>query len=272
MIEFKQVSLMFDDPTNQRSYTALNDINLMIEKGKIYSIIGENGSGKSTLLKLIAGLIIPTTGQITINNDLISEQRLSYLDKISYCPQQADSAFFNKTVDAELRFSQKEEATIAHFIDTYQLAPLLELSPFQLSSGQKKKLLFALATITEPDILILDEITAGLDTSSKQLILNDINQSKSHRYTIMVSHDLATSLAFSDHIIFIHQRHILFSGHPQVFLKSPHILEETGFSLPDIYQIQEALKIKELIPTVTTTPTPTIIANQLIKTWRKAHV
>lgn len=271
MIELNHVSLTFDDTSNQTTYTAIKDLTLTIDKGKLYTIIGGNGSGKSTLLKVLTGILKPTRGNITFNSIDITEQRKHYLERIGYCPQQVDQVFFHHTVREELDFSTINKSKTEALIKLYHLQPLLDLSPFQLSSGQKKTLVYVLATLSQPDVLILDEITAGLDHQNKALIMKDILQYKSQRHTVMVTHDLETALTYSDVIVFFHEMSIVFVGSPHSFLNRSDLLRQTGFSLPDIYIIQTELIQKNILPPATMPPTIDSLSQSLIRLWGDRH-
>ncbi|MTI69890.1 MAG: metal ABC transporter ATP-binding protein [Firmicutes bacterium] len=186
-IEIKNLSVNYD------SVIALKDINLKVKNKEFLGIIGPNGGGKSTLLKVLLGLLKPSKGSINLNTN----KPLGYVPQYSHF----DSEFPIKVKDVILmgkltkemffhRYSDKEMKKVREIMDAFGLLKYQDRQIGQLSGGQIQKVMIARALIMEPDILLLDEPTASLDSNAKSeiyKILKNINKDKT---IIMVSHDL----------------------------------------------------------------------------------
>jgi len=229
--------------TNQTE-KVLEDINLEFTKGYIYAIIGANGAGKSTLLDIISGTKNPTAGYVKNDEQDIHHSRqsfLHYLEKVGYCIQNAESAFFHKTVEEELLFSSQNQQLLNQLIKTYDLSELLELSPFQLSGGQKKRLLFVLNLLSEPLILLTDELTAGLDQKGKSMMMEEIISHKDERVTIMVTHNLEDALYYADNLIVLSDNKVTFAGKTSEVIKDSSLLTSAGFQMPETFLLCQQL-------------------------------
>lgn len=219
-----------------------NQLSLSLAPHKLYGLLGVNGVGKTTFLNLISGLVAPTTGTVAFKKEDIyqsAKQRRNYLDHVGYCLQNPDSLFFNKTVLDELRYGAGA-APVDDLIQQFALKPLLTASPFELSGGQKKRLALAIMLKKQPEILLCDEITAGLDAHYRQFVLDLLQQYKRQHLTIWVTHDIDEAVAVSDELLFI--------GHGRVqqypilaALRQPAIFKHYHLAIPSQAAISKAL-------------------------------
>ena len=197
-------------------YYALKNVNLKIEKGSFTAIIGQTGSGKSTLIQHINALLLPTSGEIKIDDYIISQnnkpQNLKSLRKKSGLVFQfPEYQLFEETIERDIMFGPmnfgidensaneiaKKSLEMVGLDETY-----LEKSPFDLSGGQKRRVAIAGILAMNPDILILDEPTAGLDPQGAKEMLNlfqKINQQG--KTVILVSHDMNQVLEYCDDVV-----------------------------------------------------------------------
>lgn len=209
MIEIKNLQKKFG------KNEVLKGIDLNIQQGGIFSILGPNGSGKTTLIKCILGMVLPDSGEISINNEII-KNTFKYRDRIDYLPQIAKFPG-NLTVKEiiamikDLRTSKtnKEE----ELIDLFKLQPFLDKRLDNLSGGTKQKVNLVLTFMFDSPLIILDEPTSGLDPISHLRLKNLIFSEKEKGKTILVtSHILSFVEEIADEIVFLLEGVIYFKG------------------------------------------------------------
>ncbi len=209
---------------------ALHDISFEIPEGKITSIVGHTGSGKSTLIQTLNGLIAPTSGSIEIS-DFIVTSNLKKLKKIKELRKHVSIVFqfpeyqlFEETVEKDVAFGlrnygYKDEDAIKKAHEALSKVGIdksfYKRSPFELSGGEKRRVAIAGIIVLEPDVLILDEPTAGLDPQGSEVILNLIKEfNKQGKTIIIVTHDMNIVLNRSDHVVVLNEGKLAFSGTP----------------------------------------------------------
>lgn len=188
LLEIKNLSVYYNN------YLALNDINLEINKNDYIGIIGPNGSGKTTLLKSIIGDITPDKGEIIIAPNVI----IGYVPQFSTFNRDFPITVFDVILSGTLpsnyklfhRYKQNDRNKVTFAIDKLKINYLANKQINQLSGGQLQKVLLARALVTNPDILLLDEPTASLDTDAKEEIYNILTTLNKEMTIIMVSHDI----------------------------------------------------------------------------------
>lgn len=193
----------------------LKGIDLSIKEGGIFSILGPNGSGKTTLIKAILGMVLPDSGEISINGKSLKND-FKYRDKIDYLPQIANfpgNLKVNELIDMikDLRASQatKDE----ELIELFKLQPFLNKKLANLSGGTKQKVNLVLTFMFDSPMIILDEPTSGLDPISHLRLKNLIFSEKEKGKTILVtSHILSFVEEIADEIVFLLEGKIYFKG------------------------------------------------------------
>ena len=194
-ISFENVSYVYP----QKKSSVLKNLNLKIPAGKITAIVGESGAGKSTLLKLLAGLILPTSGEIFFNDLPTSKfQRESLFAKVAYMPQ-APKLFDATLAENFSMFEQLETSRLAEFLNALNLK--LDLNSTQkLSRGQLQRLGLIRALLKNSSLIILDEPTAGLDFETESKVLKLLKENSSRRTIIIATHRQAV-INFAEKII-----------------------------------------------------------------------
>ncbi len=245
-IKFEQVSHTYSKNTPFQ-YIALKDVDLAIEKGSFTAIIGHTGSGKSTLIQHINGLILPTSGVVTVNDFVVDANHLPKV--LRPLRQMAGLVFqfpeyqlFEDSVEKDIIFGPKnfgvdEETAKQKAKEALAMVKMdesyLEKSPFDLSGGQKRRIAIAGILVMEPDILVLDEPTAGLDPQgAKEMMelfkaLND--QGKT---VIIVTHDMNQVLNYCDHAVVMNKGEIIKTGTVDEIFRDPEYLETLSIDLP----------------------------------------
>lgn len=222
-------------------FPALCGININIRQGEKITIIGANGSGKSTLLHLLDGLIFPNSGIIKVfgkelrENDFNDEDfSRDFRKKVGLVFQNPDVQLFCPTVKEDIVFGplnlgiEKEEIQkrLDEFVNLLGIANLLDRLPHQLSIGEKRKVAIASTLIINPDVLLLDEPTAGLDPLTARHIINLLILANEAGKTIITStHDLHIVEEISDTVyVFSENKKIVKSGTPNIILKDTELL------------------------------------------------
>ena len=235
---------------------ALDNINLKIEKGEFVGIIGHTGSGKSTLIQLFNGLEFPTKGNVYYNEKNIqdSDFDLQTLRKsVGLVFQYPEHQLFEETVLRDVCFGPlnlgmnmedaKERAKEAlKFVGANE--DIYYKSPFELSGGQKRRVAIAGILAMKPDILVLDEPTAGLDPKGRDMLLDLLaNLNREHGYGIvLVSHSMDDIAKYADRIIVMDNAKIAFDDSPTKVFKNYKELEKMGLAAPQMTYVLKKLK------------------------------
>ena len=184
---------------------AVDDLSLEIYDGEIFALLGLNGAGKSTTINILCGLLKKTSGKVEING-LNLDTNLSDIKKIINISPQETAVANNLTVKENLEFIanlyqiENHNAKIKEMIETFALENKTNTLSKKLSGGQKRKLSIAMALITNPKILILDEPTLGLDIKSRKALWNIISSLKNKTTVILTTHYLEEAQSLSDRI------------------------------------------------------------------------
>ena len=205
---------------------ALNDINAQLDKGQVISLIGPNGSGKTTLIKSILGMVKPGRGKIYFNNELINGDP-SYRSQIGYMPQMGRYPD-NMKVSQLFKMLKNircvpENKIDEELIDKFGLKQIFDKPMRTLSGGTRQKVSAALAFLFDPDVLILDEPTAGLDPLSSEILKEKILKEKTKNKLILItSHILSDLDELTTHIMYLQE------GKLEFFKEIDQLREETG--------------------------------------------
>lgn len=243
MLEFKDVSFSYDTTAN------VQNLNVKVEKGDFIAIIGSNGAGKSTFSKLCNGLLTPTTGDVFVLNKNTRREKVSSLAKhIGFLFQNPDRQICCNTVKEEIAFSLRNNGIPEDEIKRRVKATLEEFGfdgktePFNLSRGQRQRLCLACLIALNPEILILDEPTTGLDYKECMMMMNRIKQLNENGTTvIMVCHDMEVVLDFAKTVVVMNRRQILEQGETRKILADTELLGKARLLQPQIAQVSTML-------------------------------
>lgn len=236
---------------------ALENVSFEIEDGQLVGIIGHTGSGKSTLLQHLNGLLKPSSGQIVVGGKDITAPGVSMVEirkRIGLVFQYPEYQLFEETVAKDVAFGPKnlglpEEEIDQRVREALELVGLdydavAERSPFELSGGQKRRVAIAGVIAMKPEVLILDEPTAGLDPKAHKDILAMVEEV--HRRTgniiILVSHKMEDIARLSDKILVIDSGKLVTEGTPREVFAQRETLENIGLALPPVTQFTEELR------------------------------
>ena len=254
-ITLEHVSLIYDQDT-PHSITALDDVSLEIPDGQFIGIIGHTGSGKSTLVQHLNGLIKCTSGTICFNGQNVDEKgfdKKMLRSKVGLVFQYPEHQLFEIDVFSDVCFGPKnlglpQEEIEARAKEALQSVGLSEefykQSPFELSGGQKRRVAIAGVLAMKPQILILDEPTAGLDPQGRTEILELIKemQTKTGMTILLVSHSMDDVAEYVDRIIVMNHGKVRFDDVPKAVFQHHEELEQIGLSAPQVTYICHRLK------------------------------
>ena len=247
-------------PGTAYEIAALEDINLKIEDGEFIGIIGHTGSGKSTLIQHLNGLIKATDGAIYFHGQDIYDKDFDLRElrnRVGLVFQYPEHQLFETTIFDDVCFGPmnqgltKEEAGLRAFEALRQVGIPEELfyqSPFDLSGGQKRRVAIAGVLAMKPEVLILDEPTAGLDPGGRDEILDLITRMHRERgmTVILVSHSMEDVAKYVKRIIVMNQGRVMFDDAPKEVFKHYKELEEIGLAAPQVTYLMHELRDRGL--------------------------
>lgn len=249
-------------------YNALTDINLTVERGTFVAIVGKTGSGKSTLTSLIDGLILPTAGSLVVRGVEITpntkQARLSEVHHhVGYVFQFPEQQLFAETVAKDIAFGPqnlgwndvKISKAVENALEKVGLPlSLKKQSPFTLSGGQMRRVAIAGVLATQPEILILDEPTAGLDNRATFELLEFVSKlNKSGTTIIMVTHQMEQVAKYADKVVVMDNGKVAVDASPKALFAEEKQLKSLSLALPLPVDFarklnNEGIKLNDLAP------------------------
>lgn len=237
---------------------ALHNVSLDIPEDKITAIIGHTGSGKSTLIQTLNGLLLPTSGEVRVGEYLITSKKkknkkIKELRKsLAIVFQFPEYQLFEETVEKDVAFGLKnygykedEAIKLAHkALEEVGIdKSFYKRSPFELSGGEKRRVAIAGIIALNPDILVLDEPTAGLDPLGSKIILNLIDKfNKEGKTIILVTHDMNIVLNYSDHVVVMNNGKVAFEGTPSELFSGD--ISTYSIDVPELFKFVKLLESK----------------------------
>lgn len=238
---------------------ALDNVNLEIEDGEFLAVIGHTGSGKSTLIQHLNGLLKPASGKIYVDGTDITDKDTKLVDirkKVGLVFQYPEYQLFEETIAKDIAYGPSnlelnEDEILRKVKKSMEMVGLnyeeyKDISPFELSGGQKRRVAIAGVIAMEPKVLILDEPTAGLDPAGRDDILEQIKllHEKYNMTIILVSHSMEDVGKLAEKIIVMNDGHIELQGKPKEVFKEIDTLEKIGLAVPQVTYLMRELKKK----------------------------
>ena len=250
ILEIKNLNYIYSIGT-PFEHKALEDVSFSVERGEFIGIIGHTGSGKSTLMQQLNGLLKPTSGQVLLDGqDIWSDKKLTRQARfrVGLVFQYPEYQLFEETVYKDIAFGPKNMGLKAEEIDrrVREAAGFvgltekqLEASPFDLSGGQKRRVAIAGVIAMEPEVLILDEPTAGLDPIGRAEILGNIESYRNAKNAtiMMVSHSMEDVARLTDRLLVMNGSHLAMDATPAEVFTHAEELVEMGLSIPQVTQV-----------------------------------
>lgn len=254
MITVKNLCYSYSKSENNHK-KVLENIHFSVKNNEILGIIGKSGSGKSTLAKLLNGLLSPDSGEIFLDNLNICKKTHGVFSKVGLVFQYPEHQFFENTVYDEIAFGLKNKnmfkneikasvckiSNILDFDDNFLLK-----SPLNLSGGEKRLCAIAGILVMEPEILVLDEPTVGLDFKNKYKILKLLTeyQKKAQCSLIFISHNIEEIVYISQKVLVLNDGKQIFFDDINTVFKQKDKLEKLGLDIPDVTKIMSIVKNK----------------------------
>ena len=238
--------------------TAVDNVQLEIEGGELIGIIGHTGSGKSTLIQHLNGLLRATSGTIYYNGEDIYTEGYSMRalrSKVGLVYQYPEHQLFETTILDDVCFGpmnqglDKNAAQLRAFEALHSVGipeELFDQSPFDLSGGQKRRVAIAGVLAMKPEVLILDEPTAGLDPKGRDEILDQVAElhAKQHITVILVSHSMEDVAKYVERIIVMNQGSVMYDDTPKNVFRYYKELEQVGLAAPQVTYLMHELQEK----------------------------
>lgn len=267
IIRFEHVSYIYNRNTVEE-VTAVDDVSLELGGDSLTAIIGSTGSGKSTLIQMMNGLLKPSRGEISYDGEVIftegketkaQKKRIRDLRcRIGLVFQYPEYQLFDETVLKDVCFGPKNQGLSPEEAEERARKALEEVrmpeesidkSPFDLSGGQKRRAAIAGVLAMEPEVLILDEPTAGLDPQGKKEILDLLKRYQKEKKTtvILVSHSMEEVAQYADRVIAMYKSKVILDGPTHEVFAHRKELEEMGLGVPEVQTFAEGLGIEGAI-------------------------
>ena len=260
VLEVKNLSHIYSEGTPFEK-VAIDNINLKIEKGEFIGLVGHTGSGKSTFIQHLNGLLKPSSGEVYVQGRSISGARMNLVEvrqKVGLVFQYPEHQLFEETVEKDIAFgpmnlgltNDEIEVRVKDAMKSVGLSyeEYKDSSPFELSGGQKRRVAIAGVLAMEPEILILDEPTAGLDPMGSREILDEIvNIYKEREITIvLVSHNMEDVAKYTSRMVVMSAGRVVMDGSPRDLFSKEEELKSYGLAVPQVRSLLNQLKDKGL--------------------------
>ena len=233
-VEVRQLHYSYPDGRE-----AIRNISLSIHHGESVGIIGANGAGKSTLLLLLTGILFPLSGEVLVGDIHVTRKTLPMIrQRLGMVLQDPDDQIFLPTVYDDVAFGprnyglndQEIAERVQRALETVGISHLAHRAPFKLSGGEKRAASIATILSLDPDILIMDEPTTGLDPRSRRKLIHLLDSFDHTK--IIASHDLEMVLATCSRVILMEDGEVAASGPSEVLLRDKELLERCGLEVP----------------------------------------
>ncbi len=256
-VAIENLSFTYSDGT-----VALRDVSLTLHPGEFVALLGPNGSGKTTLAKHLDGLNKPTAGRVMVElTDTRTARVADLARRVGYAFQNPDHQIFAATVQAEIAFGPRIQdlpepivaQRVAEVLDRFHLVACADLPPAVLSFGQRRQVALAAVIASQPQVLILDEPTGGLDWQSRQELMDVVTSFNIlGRTVVLATHDMRLVAEYATRAIVLLDGRIVFDGTPRTLFSQPEILAQARLALPPVTRLANRLHREGMVPGVLT--------------------
>ena len=252
LIKINNVEFLYESTEEHGGSRVLKNVSLDIKKGEFLAILGHNGSGKSTLAKHLNAILVPDKGEVLVDGILTSDEDSLYdiRQRVGMVFQNPDNQFVSSVVEEDLAFGLRNFGTPEEQIPAKITAALQAVgmegfekrSPHLLSGGQKQRIAIAGVLAVEPQILVLDEVTAMLDPEGRKEVLATVqNLHRQGKTIIMISHYIEEAV-LADRVVMVHDGKVVDEGPPAEILTDMNVLQRVGMLPPTTVRLYYDLK------------------------------
>ncbi|PIC86020.1 energy-coupling factor transporter ATPase [Sporosarcina sp. P20a] len=243
---------MEEEESSTVSTKALTDVSFTLYEGEWLAVVGHNGSGKSTLAKLLIGLMFPSSGEVHLFSERLSEENLwETRSRMGIVFQNPDNQFVGSTVQDDVAFALENNGVphemmvkrVHEALEQVKMTDYINHEPHHLSGGQKQRVAIAGALALHPELLILDEATSMLDPQGREEVIEIVKKLRSEigLTVLSITHDLEEVL-LADRILVMNEGQVLMVGSPQEIFQRGTELEKVGLDLPFALRVSELLR------------------------------
>ncbi|PIC64998.1 energy-coupling factor transporter ATPase [Sporosarcina sp. P13] len=241
-----------EDESSHVPKKALDDVSFTLYEGEWLAVVGHNGSGKSTLAKMLIGLLFPSSGEVNLFLEKLSEENLwETRSRMGIVFQNPDNQFVGSTVQDDVAFALENNGVphdimvkrVHEALHQVKMADYINHEPHHLSGGQKQRVAIAGALALQPELLILDEATSMLDPQGREEVIEIVKKLRSDigLTVVSITHDLEEVL-LADRILVMNEGNVLMTGTPQEIFAKGTELENIGLDLPFALRVSELLR------------------------------
>lgn len=231
---------------------AIEDITLEIARGSCVAIVGVNGSGKTTLVQHFNGLLRPTSGTVLVDGIDLSARGVdlrAVRQRVGLLFQLPETQLFGRTVYEDVAFGPRRQQVSRHdlrarvlgALETVGLPPreYAHRSPFELSGGQRRRVALAGVLAMQPQVLVLDEVSMGLDGQGRAELYHYLQRLREERGVtlVLVSHDMAEVASLAEWLFVLHEGHLVLQGSPRAVFSQPEVLRQWGLAAPPLSEL-----------------------------------
>lgn len=253
-IVFELEDVVFEYETDQGPVRAVDSVDLTIRSGEVVGIVGQNGSGKTTLAKHLNGLHEPESGSVRWCGRSVSDLSMTEIGRhVGYVFQNPDHQIFASTVREEVAFGPRNfgltgdelDRRIQDAIETVEIEPLVDADPFSLSKGQRQRVALAGILATDPEVIVFDEPTTGLDAAQQERFLDLIarlNRDRENQLTVvMVTHEMETITRYAPRTIVLEDGQKAYDGPTRELFADSDRLDAYGLQPPHVVELSNRL-------------------------------
>jgi energy-coupling factor transport system ATP-binding protein len=230
---------------------ALRDVNLVLHHGDFLALLGPNGAGKTTLARHFNGLLLPTSGRVTVEGQDTRHTTVARLARlVGYVFQNPDHQIFAPTVEAEVAFGLRMQEMpgpiiaqrVAEALDRFRLARYAHTPPALLGFAQRRQVALAAILAMQPKVLILDEPTGGLDRQGQQELMAAVAAANTlGKSVVLITHDMQLVAEYASRAVVLTAGQVLFDGTPRELFAQRDIIKQAQLALPPVVRLAQRL-------------------------------